>query len=89
MTTYIVTFDIADATRKKNLEAKLRQFDSYCPIHGSCWAVVSNQTAAEVRSALAEVLNASDRIFVIRSGVAAAWRNIYGEKNSKWLKDKL
>ena len=89
MTTYIVTFEVNDANRKKHLDEKLRQFDNYCPIHSSCWAVVSNQTAAEVRSALVEVLNASDRIFVIRSGVAAAWRNTYGEKNSKWLKDKL
>ena len=89
MTTYIVTFEVNDTTRKNNLVAKLKEYGTYCAIHANCWAVVSNKTAMEVCKSLGETLDASDRIFVIRSGVAAAWRNTYGDKSTKWLKDQL
>ena len=89
MTTYIVTFDVDDTTRKDNLVAKLKEYGTYCPIHENCWAVISSQTAVEVRNFLAESLDASDRIFVIRSGVVAAWRNSSSDKHSEWLKDNL
>ena len=89
MTTYIVTFEVNDTTRKNNLAAKLAEYGTYCSIHENCWAVVTSQTAVEVRSALDEALDASDRIFVIRSGTEAAWRNTYDDEHSKWLKDRL
>ena len=88
MTTYIVTFDIADATRKNNLEAKLRQFDSYCPIHGSCWAVTSDKDPADIYKVLTEALAAPDRIFIVRSGTKAAWYTL-GDENDKWLHERL
>jgi hypothetical protein len=31
----------------------------------------------------------TDRIFVIKSGLEAAWQNVYGEKNTNWLKEHL
>ena len=89
MTTYIVTFEVNNADRENALVERLQQYDRYCPIHGNCWAVVSDKTAAEIRDFLDETLDVSDRIFVIRSGVAAAWRNTYGEKNTEWLKERL
>ena len=88
-TTYIVTFEVNDINRKNNLVAKLKRYENYCAIHANCWAVVSNQTSAEVRDFLDESLDPSDRIFVIRSGTAAAWKNTYSENHSKWLKEQL
>lgn len=89
MTTYIVTFEVTDTDRKDALKEKLKQYKTYCPIHDNCWAVLSDQTPSQIRAFLDVALATSDRIFVIRSGTHAAWRNTYGEKNSEWLKEKL
>lgn len=90
MTTYIVTFEINDSARKSAVKERMRaQYSAVCPIHDNCWAIVSEQTPAQVREFLDETLTASDRVFVIRSGTHAAWRNTYGEKNSEWLKERL
>ena len=89
MTTYIVTFEVTDTARKSALKERLQQYNGYCPIHDNCWAVISDQPPADIRDFLAEVLSASDRIFVIRSGIYAAWSNTYNDKNSEWLKERL
>ncbi len=89
MTTYIVTFEVSDASRKGNLKEKLKQHNGYCPIHDNCWAIISDQTPAQIRDFLTEDLSSLDRIFIIRSGTYAAWINAYGPKNSEWLKERL
>lgn len=89
MTTYIVTFEVNDATRRSALKDKLKMYGVYCPINENCWAIVSEQTPTQIVDYLATVLVAQDRIFAIRSGTQAAWRNAYGEKNSEWLKERL
>ena len=89
MTTYIVTFEVNDADRKNALKEKIQQYDGYCAIHDNCWAVLSDQTPSQIRDVLDVALASSDRIFVIRSGTYSAWRNTYGDKTSKWLKEKL
>lgn len=89
MTCYIVTFEVSDISRKSQLKEKLKQYDMYCPIHDNCWAIVTDQTAVQVREFVDAVLNSADRIFVIRSGSEAAWRNTYGDQNSNWLKKHL
>lgn len=89
MTTYIVTFEVNNSSRMSLLKEKMKEYGAYCPIHGNCWAIQSEQTPAQVREFLDEDLIAEDRIFVIRTGTHAAWRNTYGEKNSEWLKERL
>ena len=89
MTTYIVTYEVTDTSRKNTLEDKLKEYGTYCAIHGNCWAIVSDQDVAQIRDYLGGVLTPSDRIFVIRSGTLAAWSNTYSENHSAWLKEKL
>ena len=89
MTTYIVTFEVSDASRKDVLKEKLRTYGTFCPIHDNCWAIVSDQTPVQIRDFLSGALSESDRIFVIRSGIYSAWKNSYGKKHDEWLKDKL
>ena len=89
MTTYIVTFEVDDDFRKNQLKERLKQHSGYCPIHDNCWAVISDQTPAQIRDFLTEGLSPLDRVFVIRSGTYAAWNNPYGPKNSEWLKERL
>lgn len=89
MTCYIATFEVANAQDKNALIERLKAYGTYCPINDNCWAIVTEQTAAQVRDNLMAVIKTTDKIFVIKSGVEAAWRNVYGEKNSDWLKEKL
>ena len=89
MTTYIVTFEVNDISKQSALEEKLKEYKGYCPIHDNCWAIVTDQTPVQIRDFLSSALSESDRIFVIRSGTYAAWRNSYGTKYDEWLKDKL
>ena len=89
MTCYIVTFEVADANDKNILIERLKAYGTYCPINSNCWAIVTTQTAVQVRDNLMEVIKTSDKIFVIKSGVEAAWRNVYGQKNIDWLKERL
>lgn len=89
MTTYIVTFEVNDDLKKNQIKEKLKQYSGYCPIHDNCWAVISDQSTVQIRDFLNKDLSVSDRIFVIRSGIEAAWTNPYGTKNSEWLKERL
>ena len=89
MTTYIVTFEVNNATRQSALEKKLKEYESYCPIHNNCWAIISDETPLQILNFFDEVLSAPDRVFIIRSGTHAAWVNSYGTKHDEWLKDEL
>lgn len=89
MTCYIVAFEVAKNEDKANLKSALKAYGTYCPINDNCWAIVTNSTAAQVRDNLMTKIPTTDKIFVIKSGVEAAWRNVYSDKNSAWLKEKL
>jgi len=89
MKTYVVTFEShSDASREKVAE-RLKTYGYYCPIHNYCWAIMTEKTAMEIVTYLKEVINSGERLFVVRSGTEGAWVNIYGEKNSEWLKKNL
>lgn len=89
MTTYIVTFEVKDITRKNRVKEKLKEFGYYCPIHDNAWAIRTEKKATEVRDTITPLMTSEDRIFVIRTGTEAAWRNAYGTEHSEWLKKHL
>ncbi len=89
MTCYIVTFDVANLQDKDRLKGRLKTYGTYCPINKNCWAIVTDQTATQIRDNLMGEIKTTDKIFVIKSGVEAAWRNVYSQKNTDWLKEKL
>lgn len=89
MACYIVTFEVESLANKAKLEERLKAYGTYCPINYTCWAIVTDNSAAQVRDNLMAVIPATDKIFVIKSGVEAAWRNAYGQKNTDWLKEHL
>ena len=89
MTCYIVTFEVANIENKNRLIELLKAYGTFCPINTNCWAIVTDQNAKQVRDNLMVAIKTSDKIFVIKSGVEAAWRNVYGQKNTDWLKEKL
>jgi hypothetical protein len=89
MTTYIVTFEVKDITRKNRVKEKLKEFGYYCPIHDNAWAIRTEKKATEVRNTITPLMTNEDRIFVIRTGTEAAWKNAYGTEHSDWLKKHL
>jgi hypothetical protein len=89
MTCYIVSFQAKDISVRQQIRNLLKTFKSYCPINTTCWAVVSDKKAAEIRDYLKTALARGDRLFVVRSGSEAAWRNAISSKHSDWLKKYL
>lgn len=89
MTCYIVSFQTSDDETRRKLIASLKTYKKYCPINHTCWAVVAEQKASEIRDFLKVTLEDGDKLFVVRSGTEAAWRNAFGPKNSEWLKKNL
>lgn len=85
---YIVSFDASPLTRPKLIE-RLKAYGSFCPITEHTWAVLTDQSAPQVRDYLMEALSSADRLFVVRSGTEAGWRNSFGEKHDEWLKKYL
>ena len=88
MTTYIVTFEVNDISRKSSLEDKLQQFIDYRAIHGNCWAIVTDKEPIDIYNYLSTELTPSDRIFIIRSGTASVW-NSFDNETAQWLKERL
>jgi hypothetical protein len=89
MTCYIVTFEVKREETRTKVRGLLKTFSGYCPINRTCWAILADGKASDIRDAITDVLESGDRVFVIRSGTEAAWRNAYGEKNNAWLKKNL
>jgi hypothetical protein len=88
MTCYIVSFQAKELAVRQRLRERLRTYEKYCPINNTCWAVVSEEKPTEIRNSLKEILAPGDKLFVIRSGTAAAWTGLLAS-NSDWLKRNL
>ena len=88
MACYVVTFEPIGIGALAAIQEKLKTTNYYCPINAHSWAVVTQMTAVQLRDLLSNAAPAS-RIFVVRSGTEAAWRNTYGVKYDEWLKTNL
>jgi uroporphyrinogen-III synthase len=86
---YIVAVEVTSDEVRQKVRERLKTLGGYCPILKDCWAVTTEQSAAAIRDSLKQDLDSGDRVFVVRSGTEAAWRNSYGPKNSEWLKKYL
>ena len=89
MRCYIVTLEVADAAVRNKVREHLKTYGGYCPVHKHCWAITTDQEAAQIRDGLTPLLGPKDRLFVVRSGTAAAWWHSYGAKHNEWLKKNL
>ena len=88
MQCYIVSYDLNQPGRNyEALYGALRSYPKWARINESVWAVVAASTAVEIRDRLSSYIDANDRLFVIKSGVEAAWRNSICK--NEWLKENL
>ena len=51
------------------------------------WAIKTEKKATEIREDIGQYLPKGSRLFIIKSGVEAAWRNVIC--SNEWLKEKL
>ena len=84
---YIIAYDLHEGADYKALHDAIKSYGTWARITESTWAVVTSKTAEGVRNHLGELMDAEDRIFVVRSGVESAWRN--PRCRSEWLKEYI
>lgn len=88
MTCYIVSYDLVQPGRNYDpLYEAIKSYSRWAHVHESVWAVVTNSSAVQIRDHLSRHLDANDRLFVVKSGVEAAWRGVLCSNN--WLKENL
>jgi len=85
--TYIITYDLAAGGDYEELINQIKSYKRWAHITLSTWAVNSDKSATEIRDELDALMPDGSRVFVIRSGGAAAWRNVICRR--EWLKNWL
>lgn len=87
MTTYIVSYDLVGNKNYNDLYDELKAKKAWAKITESTWGVVSDESAKELRDRLLRVMDEDDRLFIVKSGVEAAWSN--SKCKNEWLKKWL
>lgn len=84
---YIISYDVAKGGDYAELIAAIKGYKTWAHITESTWAIVTNDTHTQIRNNLARYLPKGSRLFVVRSGAIAAWRNVLC--SNEWLKKNL
>lgn len=88
MATYIISYDLKKPGQNyEKLYEAIKSYGTWAKINESLWAVVTTSTAVQIRDKLLAHIDSNDRLFVIKSGVEAAWRNSICK--NEWLKEHL
>jgi glutamate-1-semialdehyde aminotransferase len=89
MVSYIIVYesqgrrDAADA-----IHDAVKNYAHWGRVTNSCWVITTEtKTAVNIRDEIADLIESSDRLLVVRSGTEAAWRNV--KASSEWLKQHL
>jgi hypothetical protein len=87
MTCYIISYDLRKQRNYDELYEAIKSYELWAHITESTWAVVTDKSAVQVRNHLNSSIDSDDRVFIVKSGTEAAWRNVICK--SQWLKDNL
>ncbi len=87
MQTYIISYDMAERGDYDDLHEAIQSYGTWARITDSTWAVVTEDNAKKVRDHLGEYLPKKSCLIVVKSGIEAAWRNVFCR--SEWLKRSL
>ena len=89
MSCFIVIFELNDQAVLPALNAALTAYPAHCPMTSHSWAILSEETPVIIRDKLTSFIGPTDKLFVIRSGTAGAWRGAYSEQHNEWLRTNL
>ncbi len=87
MVCYIISYDLISKRDYEKLYEAIKSYANWARINDSVWAVISDESAETIRDKFLKHIDSDDRLFVIKSGLEAAWRN--ARCSNKWLKDNL
>jgi hypothetical protein len=87
MACFIISYDLPAGGDYADLIAAIKAYGRWAHITKSTWAVVTEAGAPEVRDHLDAYIPAGGRIFVVKSGREAAWRNCMC--SDEWLKARI
>lgn len=71
----------------EELYEAIKEYGTWSHITESTWGIVTDEKAADIRDYLGQFLPKGSRLFVLKSGTEAAWRNVICR--SEWLKKHL
>lgn len=87
MKCYIVTYDLRIQRNYEALLNAIKTYNKWGKITESTWAIVTEQSSTEIRNYLTQFMDNDDRLFIIKTGGEAAWKNAMA--NNEWLKENL
>ena len=85
--TYLISYDMAEGGKYDDLYAAIKAYGTWAHITESLFAIATEQSAKEIRENLSEHFPKGSRLFIVKSGTEAAWRNVMC--SNEWLKEKL
>ena len=85
--TYIVILQIESKENFEKIVAYLKSFNAWARITDSSFALTTDLKATDIRNEIVKRKDENDRVFVIKSGIEAAWSNTRGR--NQWFKDNL
>lgn len=85
--TYIISYDMKEGGDYEELFKAIKAYGTWAHITESLWAVCTESDAINIRDNLLNYFPEGSRIFVIKSGLEAAWKNVIC--SSDWLQKNL
>ncbi len=89
MSCYIISYDLRKRNQSdyQSLYKAIKAYGTWARITDSTWAIVTDESAVEIRDYLLKNIDEDDRLFVVKSGVEAAWQEV--RCRNEWLRKQL
>lgn len=71
---YIITCQLL--IDRSSIIAAIKSYGTWAKIKDCTWAIVSTKSATEISDHFSQFIGAGYRLFVVKSGVEAAWKNV-------------
>lgn len=90
MKVYQINYDLRKQRNYDALYQKIKAYGKWCHPLESCWMVVTEKSAVQIRDELLSVMDSDDGLLVTRLKGEAAWRKLNSNtKMTNWLKNNL
>ncbi|MGG7671024.1 hypothetical protein [Pseudomonas sp. WC2] len=87
MATYLVCCDLNQEFDQDEFNVTISSMGEARQVLSGAWVVVTEKTATQIRDELVTVLDASERLLVVKSASVGAWKSILSD--NKWLAENL
>ena len=89
MTAYLISFDLNNPGQNyDDIDNAIKAYGTWCKIVTTTYVIVSEKSAKEIRDDLQKHIDSNDKLFVLKSGVEAAWTG-FKQSTTDWLKKHL